>query len=606
MVEPDEPQKEPENEPPQIDNAEVADPVTDQAVDDIVRKEGDDELKLQDAAVEQAIVMKVGPWERFKNLQKNWWGDPRKRWATIIAIVLAIGVIGVVPLTRSELVGVFLHEKITVRVTDSKTGLPVSGAEVQISGADGETDGAGTVVLYPHAGSKRLEISKRYYANSSQRILVTAFSGRSTFNTKLVALGHQVQIKVVNSITNQPLSGAKIVAAGATAKTGTNGLAIVVLPSSADAQSATLSLNGYDIANVRIDANGGSTQNTFGMTPSGMVYFLSNTTGTVNVMSANLDGSNQQIVLAGTGNENTNTELIASPDWKYLVLLARRSGSTASLYLINTTNGNTLTTVDSSNAIFNLIGWSGDTFVYTISRNDLSSWQTGQQQLKALDAATGQTTPLDQTQASGQQGNYVAQYFSSPYIMGDQVVYAKNWEGSGQQITSQQAELDSIGIDGSNHKVIKTFGLAAGAQTYNLSISLRMPQPNELYIEDASDGGVSGTDTFYTYENEQVTSNASLTESTFDSTSYPAYLISPSGNNSFWSQPSSAGNTLVIGDSNGQNQKLIAPSSSYTPYGWYDNEYILVSKNSQLYVLPVTGGTPLKIGSYFSEQGSIN
>ena len=93
--------------------------------------------------------------------------------------------------------------------------------------------------------------------------------------------------------------------------------------------------------------------------PTGYIYFLSKVAGTINVMQADLDGSNATVELAGTGNETSSTTLTASPDNNYLVLEAQRSANQPELYVINTNNGS-VTEFDSSLSKFNLIGWSGD------------------------------------------------------------------------------------------------------------------------------------------------------------------------------------------------------------------------------------------------------
>lgn len=64
MADAEEP-KDPKNTtPPENDDSQeapLADAGTDNAVDDIVREEGDDELKAQDKAAGDAVVMKLGP-----------------------------------------------------------------------------------------------------------------------------------------------------------------------------------------------------------------------------------------------------------------------------------------------------------------------------------------------------------------------------------------------------------------------------------------------------------------------------------------------------------------------------------------------------------------
>jgi hypothetical protein len=77
-------------------------------------------------------------------------------------------------------------------------------------------------------------------------------------------------------------------------------------------------------------------------------------------------------------------------------------------------------------------------------------------------------------------------------------------------------------------------------------------------------------------------------------------LLSPSSNQTFWTDQRDGKNTLFVGDNDAKNQKTIASLSGYNIYGWFTDNYLLVSKNSsELYVMPVAGGTPLKITDYY-------
>jgi hypothetical protein len=212
--------------------------------------------------------------------------------------------------------------------------------------------------------------------------------------------------------------------------------------------------------------------------------------------------------------------------------------------------------------------------------------------------------------------------------MGDQVVYAKNWQGAGYEVGSdgnavyntvgpateivtiisgKEPELDSINGDGSNHQVLKSFASSDANESLssqNFALDTTAYEPGGLYIyfPDASNGGQ-----FYDYEDGKVTVDSSLTADGFYSTSYPTYLLSPSGNNTFWAQQRDGKNTLFTGDENGNNQTQIASLSDYTPYGWYTDDYLLVSQNSsELYVLPAGGGTPLKITDYYKPPINYN
>src|SRR6185369_16053847 len=113
------------------------------------------------------------------------------------------------------------------------------------------------------------------------------------------------------------------------------------------------------------------------------IYFLSKASGKIDVVKTNLDGTDRQTVLAGTGKEeDTDTILLASRDWKYLALKSRRDGKAVKLYLIDTSNDK-LTTIDEGNATFDMVGWQNDYFVYYVYRNNVKSWQPKGSSLKS-------------------------------------------------------------------------------------------------------------------------------------------------------------------------------------------------------------------------------
>ncbi len=634
--EPAEPKNKPDKTPSSDSTASVTepdhsnadspdDPVTDKVVDDITRTEGDDELKAQDEAAGKTAAAKQGG--RFKEVWRNWWHSPAKRWGTVAAGVVIVATLFAVPLTRYEVLGLFIREKVTVQVLDSQTGTAVSGAQVQLGAVNTETDGEGKAVLHPHTGSRHLQISKKYYGSSNQTLLVTLSPASNVFKVKLVALGRRVPVKVVNKLTGKPVAGAKIMAGATTAKTDKNGLATVVLQSGAGTQAGTVSLGGYNDTKVTIDANGNLTKDTFDITPAGKLYFLSNLSGSIDVVKTNLDGTARQTVLAGTGNEDRySTSLLASRDWKYLALLSKRSGDNASVYLIDTTNGDKLSTIDEGNANFSLVGWSGDRFIYEVDRSPtISNGQKNKYALKSFDPTTGHTLLLDQTDGSTITGNpdpgwvdnpgVTQQTFNGVYLLGSSVVYLKQWYSTGYKfipgqnsglqsyLNGKSAELDTIGADGSNHKVVKTFApngtiyVPYPANNVQINLDSRLYEPQSLYLAYSDD---NGNTTYYDYEDGKVTDAPDVTRDVFDNTPYPTYLTSPSGNQTFWADQRDGKNLLNVGDIDGKDPKQVGNLTDYNPYGWYGDSYLLVSKNSsELYVIPATGGTPLKITDYY-------
>ncbi|HSX06322.1 MAG TPA: hypothetical protein VLG92_01215 [Candidatus Saccharimonadia bacterium] len=583
-----------------VAEAEPDDTKTEAAVDDIIKSDADTALKVQDEAGEHAVVMKQSFGERFKHKWVRWWSTPRKRNGTIAAVLLALVVLGAVPFTRYNIAGLIMKSSVTVSVVDSKTGAPVSGAQIKLGGVLAETDAKGKVTLKVHAGSKTLEVSKSYYKSASQNELIKLSSNK--LRITVVALGRQVKVKVTNKITGKPVTNATITIQGAKTKTDANGLATVVLASSATVQSATIGGDNFNTTNISITATGDLAKNTFSITPSGKLYFLSNLSGKIDVVKTNLDGSERQTVLAGTGSEDRyTTSLLASRDWKYLALLSKRSGDNASIYLIDTTNGDKLTTVDQGDAVFTLVGWSGDRFIYRVDRNSVQNWQPNAQALKSFDPATSKTLLLDQTQGGGtDQHNYARQQIGSVYLLGDQVVYAKTWYGYGNNVLAgKSSELDSIGGDGSSGKTLKTFttSIPSGFGYVSLGFATVLYEPSGIYLSFAHDN----TTDFYDYEDGKVTADTSMTEQKFEAVDYgTTFLVSPSGNSTFWGEQRDGKTTLFVGDNDGKNEKQIASLSDYNTYGWFTDNYLLVSKSSsELYIMPASGGTPVKITDYY-------
>ena len=195
------------------------------------------------------------------------------------------------------------------------------------------------------------------------------------------------------------------------------------------------------------------------------------------------------------------------------------------------------------------------------------------------------------------------------YLMGNQVVYTKGWEGTNINLTSsllagKQAELDAINADGSDYHMVKSFAPSSYPTSGYDSIALitKLYAPDELYV-DSHD---NGTDTFYEYANGGVSPMTNVSADSFYSSTYPTYLLSPSGNSTFWDEPRDGKSTLFVGDENGGSQKQIANLSPYSPYGWYSDNYLLVSQNSsELYIMPAAG-TPLKITDYYKPLATYN
>lgn len=566
--------------------AETDDADTGKAVDDIAAHEADTMLAVQDALGRKRSQPDKPSWKaKLKKLLKS------KRLWTIVAIVILL--LFTVPVTRYKIIGLFIKKQVSVTVLDSKTATPVSYATVTANGKAAKTNANGTATFKTAPGSTKLIVSKQYYTTYNKLFFVGLGSGARA-KVGLVATGRQVPLTILNKLTGQPLANATITVLKTAARTDARGHAVIVLPASEANAAGTVSLRGYNLLKTNIQVtNDVVSANTFNLTPTGHVYFLSNISGTMDVVKTNLDGSGRQVVLEGTDQEDRSTmSLLATRDWRYLVLKSRRDTAQPVLYLIDTSNDK-VTQFDSNNGSFNLIGWYGHNFMYDFVSNSVPQSQNGHEVIKSYDADHQQLNQLDQSQAASDQNGYAFQDFYNFSVLNNQLVYNTQWYSGGADLAGKNASIRGIQPDGQNKKDYQTFPSAG------LNYVLNAPyQPQAVYY-GVYNGG-SGT-TYYNFANQAV--NAVSLDQSYFKKNYPTYLASPSGNQTFWIDEN---NNLFVGDKNAQRPKQLAGLAGYKPYGWFSDNYLLLSKGgTDLYITPASslkpGQQPFKISYFYSQ-----
>ncbi len=564
------------------------------------------EPETADEAPAQPKTPSTNPLKRFFG---GYW---HKKWLTIpLTILVIVGIIAAVPQSRYPLLALMMKRAYDVSVLDSTTHAPVSGVRVTLDGIHLTTDSTGKAAFTVPVGKGTVTVSKKYYQTAHKDIFVGISTSHNAISITLIATGRQVPIKVIDKISGKPVPNASVKAAGTEAITDASGGVSMVLPTTDPTEPVTVSADSYTtLAGMVQITSDAVPANTFAIVPAGRVYFLSNLSGKIDVVSTNLDGSDRKTVLAGTGSEdNANTVLLASRDWQYLALLSKRDGGNhAKLFLINT-NNNQVTTIDSTGAELTPIGWGDHNFVYQAQVDGVQPWQPGLTLLKTYSADASKGATIDQTSAQGAAGNYIYQTIGFVNLVDDRVVYGLAWSAyyanTSLTISGQSNAILSVKADGTGKKDLRDITLPTGT-TYT-GLTAVVPKPETLYVQSSVQSQPS---VYYSYQyaNNSVTQSSTITDATYGQAqqSTATYLLSPTGKSTFWSQLRDGKNTLFTGDDAGNNGTQIASLSPYAPYGWYTDNYLLVQKGgSELYVMPAAGGTPLKISDYYKPQNSF-
>lgn len=531
--------------------------------------------------VKQENGQNPSKWVHFK-----YWYISKKKLTIPLTVLLFLLVLAAIPWTRYHAAALVIKKDYVLRLTDSTANTPISGATIAIGSKKGTTDGNGVaVVRHVSVGNHQAVVAKENYKSQQVSVLVPLFGQKIPPIFSLVATGRQVKIVVTNLINHQRIAGAQIEVANTKAKTDFKGTALVVLPANAKTEKATLSAKGYNDKSVTVQISCCIVkENDFNLTPAGKVYFLSKLSGKIDVVKTNLDGSTRQTVVAGTGKEDDRgTVLLATRDWNYLALLSNRDGA-VKLYVINT-DDDKLINMDQGSATFRPVGWHNHYFVYFVERNGYNTWQPNAQTIKSYNADNGRTTSLASSNASGSNNDDAhKETLSTGLIMGDNVVFTRNWFRYGySDLSGKQNVLTSIHPDGTASKQIKT--LDANDQYFT---NLKLNNPKQVYfgIQNNNDSGLA----FYALDKNVNTTQDSNIKNDDLYSEATTYLYSPSGNQTFWHDERDGKQTLFTGDQEGANSKQIASLSQYKTYGWFTNDYLLISKNgSELYIMQNSG-----------------
>lgn len=555
---------------------ELEDVGTSKAVDDIIAEESDKLLDSDDSDAldyeESAPAQPVKPKRKgLRGLLASWW---RTKWArnlTFLVIFAAMAAVLTVPKSRYYVLNTAgVRSAASVTIYDQSTNQPLRNAELTIAGVTSKTDNEGNAkVEQLKLGPTTLLVKKVAYAEVNQP--VTIGWGSNPFGEfKLQPTGTQYKLVTVDFVSKKPVKGVEASSGQATATSNDKGEIVLTVPQ-ANEEKVEIIIAGasYRIEKLQLERDTKDSK-TIELVPARKHAFISKRSGVFDVYKIDLDGKNEEKVLAGTGRERPETmALAAHPTKDFAALVSVRDNNKSKDNKLLST----LTLVDlrdnsSSNIVqserIQLVGWSGDNLVYVKITDGEPQDSQNRHQLVSYDVENQTEKELASTN-----------YFNDVIAVKDSIYYspaAYNVKGA--------VGFYKINASGNDKKTIydKEIWSIIRASHDKLSVSI-------------------GQEWFDVNLDTDVMTKAASPPAILKSR---IYINSPDSSKSLWIDERDGKGVLLAYDVRAKTeQTLLTQAGLKNPVLWRSNEQIIYRINTNQetadYILDVPSGKSLKI-----------
>lgn len=424
--------------------ARIDDTDTSKAVDDIVRHESDRLLKSDDEALERQFeppVVDKSFKAKLKRVCKFWWEHRVLRYGSLLVLLVLCAAAALLPTSRYAILnmaGVRVRSSMTI--VDSKTGLPLKNIPVSLQGKEKRSDEEGNLQFDGlKLGSSKLTIHKLGYADYDKQ-LVLGWGSNPVGNQPLVATGTQFTFLLTDWLSNKPILDAEAVSGEDAAQSDKDGKIVLTVGVLEDDTQATIKAPGY--SDVILTLAEQSPEETILLVPSKSHVFVSNRSGKYDLYKIQVDGSDEKVLLAATGQEREIPYVLPSPTTKYAAYISTRDGEANSSGFIF----DGLFMVDIENESFEriarseqmqLIGWEGTKLVYVAVVEGVSAANPERSRIFSYDVETDEKKQLASSN-----------YFNDVKLINGTVYYSV----SSFAVPASAAKLFSIKPDGTEKK----------------------------------------------------------------------------------------------------------------------------------------------------------
>ncbi len=573
---------EPVKTPETQDDLHLEAPSTAKAVDEIIAQDAEDLLQLRDKTGGFSDESLAVPPPTKSTLKPKKQGNPLKRllkskrfWKVFIFLLFAgVAIVGAIPSTRYAILNaVGVRASASVTVIDDTTGQPLKNADFSIAGQSAKSDQDGNATVSKiKLGPQKMKVSKAAFGETSKDITV-GWGSNPLGDFRLKPVGTQYRVNVTDYLSGKPIAKVEATSGDANARANDKGEIVLTVDRSSLEQKGEIEIEvgseGYRTEKVTLSLSKTDPQ-PVQMVPSHKHIFISKRSGKYDVYKTDVDGKNEEKVLAGTGREQPDTmTLVTHPSRNIAALVSMRESTKSklgndliSLTIINLDDNKT-TQADLSERV-QLVGWIDNKLVYVKIAEGENDTSTKRHRLVTYDVNSGTEKELASTN-----------YFNDVLLIGKSIYYspaAYNVNGS--------VGLFKTNVDASNKKTVYDkevwnlfrtsydgLSVSIGQQWYDLSLS------NDVMTPASAAPAVQKT---------------------------RVYVDGPDANTSLWTEERDGKGVLLSYDKTTKQDKTLRTQSGLkNPLEWLSAKHVVyrVSNGQETadYILNIEGGEPKKI-----------
>lgn len=538
---------------------------TDDAVDDIVRRDADALFEDKATATNTSHARSFA--RRCKDAWLYWWRSPWKKWGTIFGLALIIAVPMFIAPARAYVLNSFgVRTSMIVTVYDGASKLPLDNAVVLVDGISAKTNEKGEAkVRGIRLGEQEVVISKAAFASYKKQ---TTFGMRivDLGEVTLKAVGLQMSYHFTDYLSGKPIAGVTLESGEATARSDKKGKAVLTVRPE-DIAPVAMKKEGYRSETMAPLPAEKHTEHV-ALVPSAQAVFVTKERGTYDVYKMSVDGRDREILLPGTGLEGQTISALPSQDSKRVAVSSTRDEKRNSdgylltaLTVVDLTSGEQ-NTIEHAEQI-TLLGWRGEALVYLQTVAGVSAANPARQRIISYDFATNKRFQL----AS-------ANYFAGQELIGSTLYYAVSATDP-----ASPSVFAKVNIDTSSRKTLLSAVVWSLLRTdYN---KLKLQTPDKWY--------------------EYMVGSANPVESSPESNYIHRYYVdSTDGKQSVRVDVRDSNGVLMLRDvAAGREKELSTQRNMQAPLYWLSDSIVVyrVSGAAEVadYVVSTGGGTAKKL-----------